>query len=121
MVAPSPNEGRNSRKGPVFIKGIVALVLLAIPFYFIARNSASETLLQTTGLVLLLEIAYLLLAYHIRVEVDTDNLGWIGGLVNNPFSFKDDLNRGKLFLNLILAPGRVLAEVLVDAFREMRQ
>ena len=43
-----------------------------------------------------------------------DNIGWLGGLMDHPFRYSDDINRGLLGLKLILMPGRLIAESVVD-------
>jgi hypothetical protein len=61
--------------------------------------------------------AYLLVAWLIRPQPDTSNLGWLGGLVNNPFRVSDDWNRFLLFVAIVLGPGRVVTEALEDSLR----
>lgn len=58
---------------------------------------------------------YLGLAWLIHPRPDRSNLGWCGGLVDDPFRCSDDWNRGLLWLALLLMPGRFVAECLVDA------
>lgn len=53
-------------------------------------------------------------------EVDRGDLGWFGGLVDNPFSFSDDLNRTKLLLLVCMIPGRIIANTLVVSYRLVR-
>lgn len=57
---------------------------------------------------------YLIAGYFIRPSPDTSNLGWCGGLIDNPFRYSDDFNRILLFLWLALLPGRFLSESLLD-------
>jgi hypothetical protein len=59
--------------------------------------------------------AYLIVSYMVQPHSDTDDLGWCGGLMDNPFSFSDDVNRGLLVLGLLLLPGRIVSELLVGA------
>lgn len=58
---------------------------------------------------------YLVVGYMIRPEADRTNLGWGGGLFDNPFRWSDDLNRWLLFLMLALWPGRFIMEGLMGA------
>jgi hypothetical protein len=53
-------------------------------------------------------LVYLVVAFVLTPRVDTDDLGWGGGLVDNPFSYSDDLNRAKLVLVIILMPGKIV-------------
>jgi len=47
-------------------------------------------------------------------------VGWLGGLVDHPFRYSDDVNRILLFLLVILLPGRFLSETFVDLLRLIR-
>ena len=45
-------------------------------------------------------LAFVLIGYKIQsVDYDKYNMGWLGGLINNPFSITDDFNRAKAALN----------------------
>lgn len=57
---------------------------------------------------------YLALGYSVHPDPDMSNLGWLGGLVNDPIHYTDNVNRQLLALLVILLPGRFLAESLVD-------
>lgn len=64
---------------------------------------------------LVITFSYLGIAWLIRPRPDMSNLGWGGGLIDDPFRYSDDLNRNLLFFSLLLMPGRFVAECLVDA------
>lgn len=59
-------------------------------------------------------LVYLVAGYALRPEPDMSNVGWCGGLIDNPFRWSDDWNRNLLFLAVVLLPGRFVAEALVD-------
>lgn len=61
-------------------------------------------------------LAYLLLGYWVHPSPDMENLGMLGGLLDHPFRYSDDLNRLLLFLLILLWPGRFIAESIVDTF-----
>ena len=52
---------------------------------------------------------YIALGFFFRPQADVDDLGWFGGMMDNPFSFTDDYNRGLLGLRVLLLPGLLLA------------
>ena len=54
-------------------------------------------------------------------SVDWNDMGWFGGLVNNPFSFSDDVNRQKLWLLLLMLPGKIIVVTLTATYRLIRQ
>lgn len=45
---------------------------------------------------------------------DTSNLGWLGGLVDDPFRWSDDWNRSMIFLKILLMPGRFVGRSFVN-------
>ena len=65
-------------------------------------------------------LIYLAFAYSVHPQPDMKNVGWLGGLVDHPFRYSDDINRFLIFLVVILWPGRFLTESLVDSLRLFR-
>jgi len=64
----------------------------------------SQGLLKLGGLIL-----YVWVSYRVSAKPDTSNLGWWGGLLDNPFRSSDNVNRWLLYLRLLLAPGKLMA------------
>ena len=62
-------------------------------------------------------VVYLVVAYFLHPEPDSSNLGWFGGLMNNPFRFSDNVNRWLMFLSVVLWPGRMVSGTLMDLWR----
>ena len=95
----------------------IAVVLLGVWLFFILTNlrPGSSILIR-----ILATAIYLMISYAVHPEADTSNLGWFGGLVNNPFRFSDNINRFLVFLKIILWPGRFVSESLVDMARSFR-
>ena len=61
-------------------------------------------------------IAYLVICYLVNPpEFDPDELGWC------PFSYRDDWNRGLLYLNLLMLPGIALSITVVQLVYEIRR
>lgn len=50
-------------------------------------------------------------------EVDRHNMGWFGGLVDNPFSFTDDINRTKFKILLLMVPGKIIIMTFIVTYR----
>jgi len=48
-------------------------------------------------------------------------LGWLGGLIDNPFSWEDDANRHALGLALVLMPGKAVVWTLVAVGARLRR
>ena len=64
--------------------------------------------------------AYCSAGYWYAPRPDLENVGWLGGLVDHPFRWSDDVNRGLLVLRVVLGPGRFVTVSLRDAFRYRR-
>lgn len=96
-------------RGAVLVRFVISVAVLAVVYVLI---------LQRTGisipLVLGLTGGYLLLGYFVHPKPDTSNAGWLGGLVDHPLRYSDDINRFLLSLLVFLLPGRFLAESLVE-------
>lgn len=60
-------------------------------------------------------ILYTAVAYFVRPETNGDNLGWLGGSMNDPTQYSDNINRLLWNAHMALGPGRYTAESLVDA------
>ncbi len=56
---------------------------------------------------------YCVVGYLIIPKPDYDNIGWLGGLIDHPFRYSDDLNRILIFLSAILYPGRFIATTVM--------
>jgi len=50
---------------------------------------------------------YLAAAGLFTPTYDPNNVGWFGGMVDNPFSFQDDFERTKRTLLFVLLPGKL--------------
>ena len=67
---------------------------------------------ENPPLLLLFLLLYLLLAYFLSPKPDRSNMGWLGGLMDNPFRISDDINRFLFFLALFLLPGKIMLYAL---------
>jgi hypothetical protein len=65
--------------------------------------------------------AYCSLAYFVRVRPNHDEMGAVGGLIDNPLRGSDGANRGLVQLALALAVGRFVSTGLVDGIRLLRR
>ena len=62
-------------------------------------------------------VLWLMAAAALDPSPDMSELGWAGGLINNPFSYEDDINRNKLLLALILIPAKMVIATLSMTWR----
>jgi hypothetical protein len=74
--------------------------------------------LKGIGVLALATLLYLILGYCVKFEPDyRSDDGWAGGLINKPFDFSDNINRFRISLHFLFAPGRFLAESLIGPLR----
>jgi hypothetical protein len=91
----------------------LAVMLLGLWIYFVLGVwevwSAAGLVRIALGTVL-----YLLLGYIAHPKPDHSNIGWMGGMFDNPFRYSDDINRFLIFMTALFLPGRFVSESLVD-------
>lgn len=95
--------------GAGLAKFVVALALFAGLCALIMRS-------DSRGFLFLALAVYLVMAYFFVPRPNTADLGLLGGLVDHPLKYTDDVNRALLFLKIVLAPGRFIIRSLVDGF-----
>jgi hypothetical protein len=108
-----------TRKKPIWL---VALKLLGVAAMVAVGGAiAMPTLLQckfplwqAIAITLGAMAVYTGIAFFVRPEPNTDNLGMAGGMVNDPFQFSDNINRFLWKAHCCLGPGRFTAETLLD-------
>lgn len=99
----------------VFVK-LLALALMIAAGYGIALPTLAHHLPLWKAVVLIAGgmLIYLGLAFFIRPEANTDNMGWCGGLANDPTQYSDDINRSLWQFHCLLGPGRFASTTLLD-------
>lgn len=94
--------------------GVAAMVAvgaaIAIPSLLEAKFPFWQAIAITAGGMFI----YTGIAFFIRPEPNTDNLGWGGGMANDPFQYSDNINRFLWRAHCMLGPGRFTAETLLD-------
>ena len=53
------------------------------------------------------------------LEIDWNDMGWFGGLMNNPFSYTDNMNRKRFVLLLMMIPGKIIVATLTATYRHI--
>ena len=112
------NTHRFSRKRVIF-NFVLTLIVLALPFLWFEESIFDVP--QKYLMVLALEAVYIFAGYHINPQPNSDNYGWAGGLIDNPFRISDDINRFLLFLRIILYPGRMFGVFIKEIAEMMRE
>ncbi len=91
--------------GMMGVGGVMVLPLLAqwMPLW--------KGVLAAAGVLLL----YIGVSFFCRPQYNGDNMGWFGGMTNDPFQYSDNINRFLFQLHMLLGPGRFAAETILDA------
>lgn len=117
-VDPGPGHRPASRL-TVILSLLAALALLGGLAWGI-HHLAPALSTRGWGMAGLATLIYLALAHVLRPEPDHSDMGLMGGLIDNPFSWSDDYNRFLFSLQITLFPGRFIARSLlssIDLFR----
>jgi len=97
----------------VFFKLIAATLMSAglfwLPFHFLPLTGWQSVVIAA-GIALL----YVGISFFLVPHANTDNLGWLGGMIDDPFHISDDWNRSLMFWNAALGPGRFIAGTMLD-------
>ncbi len=108
------NPQSTSSSIPVILYLLLAITALGIPFYLADFPTNWQ---QRWGLYLSIwigEIIYLILGFFVNARPNTSNVGWFGGLIDNPFRISDDFNRFLAVLKIILLPGRLIGLAIMN-------
>jgi hypothetical protein len=97
----------------ILIRAVVVIVLVSAVWWLSWPHLPLEGL-QRGALMVGVTLIYVSLSYLIRPEPAFENMGWLGGLMDNPVRYSDDINRSLLTLRILLDPGRFVAVSLVD-------
>jgi hypothetical protein len=113
------NTEYQTHKKPVWlvllkVLGTLAMVAvgaaIAVPTLLEFKFPVWQAAVITAGGMLV----YTGIAFFFRPEPNTDNLGFGGGMANDPFQASDNVNRFRWRLHCVLGPGRFTAETLLD-------
>lgn len=107
--------GINKKKRPliVFAKTIATLFMVGIGFGLITPFLPFGLGYSIAITTFVLGI-YVALSYLIRPRPNGDNMGYLGGAFDDPFQFRDDMNRTLFRLHCFLGPGRFASETMID-------
>jgi hypothetical protein len=117
---PGPVGGITATREPLFDRSIkkgwaifFMIIGAGILGLFIWMILTSQNKLLYLGLLIL----YLLVCYFLTPKPDGSNIGWLGGLINNPFRISDNINRFLLIFYLFLLPGKLMVFAIQTFYR----
>ena len=97
-------------------RAVIGALAVGVGVVLLWQNASGPYLF----LGLMFSAMYLITAFVVRPEPDYSNVGWLGGLIDHPFRYSDDINRLLIVLLIILWPGRFISDGLVDGWRVIR-
>lgn len=102
----------------LFIKSAISIGIAVGLFFLIFRDGV-----HIEGIVFYLGgmFIYCVMSYFIIPKPDYSNIGWLGGLMDHPFKYSDDLNRMLIFLSGVLYPGRFIATTVMSWARLLKK
>jgi hypothetical protein len=89
----------------------ISLVATVVLFIVLLADGMGEMLGGLLGLAI-----YLGIGYVFRPRPNLENMGWFGGLMDNPFRLSDGHNRFLVWLFVLFLPGRFVSTSIVDLF-----
>ncbi|ADB38119.1 hypothetical protein [Spirosoma linguale] len=106
--APEPEDQRPPKKWMVWATILLGIGCWEVGLLWVVAQwpwlRVSQGLLKVGSLSL-----YVWISYRLSARPDLSNLGWWGGLLDNPFRSSDNVNRWLLYLQLLLVPGKLMA------------
>lgn len=108
---------KEKRMCVLIVKSIVSIIIITIIYYlnFNVSFHIKDILLFIAAMVV-----YSSIGYFILPKPDYTNVGWLGGILNNPFRISDNVNRLLVFVMVLLIPGRLISTTIlswVDLFK----
>ncbi len=106
-------ETRRKSVGIVALKGLAVALMIAAGFA-LTVTWIPLPLWKSTILVAGIMLLYVGFAFFVRPEADMGNLGILGGMINDPFHYSDNVNRALWQFHCLLGPGRFAAGAVLD-------
>jgi hypothetical protein len=114
------NTFYETRKKPVWLvatKLLCVLAMMGIGYLFLMQFlmqilslPIGQSFLVASGCLLI----YVGIAFFIRPEPNPDNMGFLGGMMNDPTHYSDNISRALWNAHCMLGPGRFISETLLD-------
>lgn len=113
-----PDSSERTKPDLGFVLGGLAIsaALIGVEVYLFATLWPS---MPRRGWAIVLggTIGYVLISAIVNVNPDHSDMGYFGGMMNNPFRISDDINRFLLWLQIMLMPGKLIAWSVASGLR----
>lgn len=104
--------GKRPKKWLIYLLTLIGLLLAGVGFYWVLytrpHDSAGTIIVRLCCFAL-----YVGTSHWVSPKPESTNMGWAGGLIDNPFRISDDYNRLLLLSQVLLLPGKFIAFGLI--------
>lgn len=106
--------GIGKSRGRVILSLLTAITALALPLYLADFPAEASRRWPVYLGIMLAETGYLVIGFFYRPKLDTGERALCGGLIENPFRLPGPFSRLLFLLKLLLLPGRLVSQSLLD-------
>ncbi|MPR37305.1 hypothetical protein GBK04_29250 [Cytophagaceae bacterium SJW1-29] len=106
------DDDKPPRKWLIWLAVVVGLILFGVGLFWAFQDLSHRAALPIISRLCYLAL-YILIGHLITAKPNYTNVGWVGGLIDNPFRISDDYNRWLVFIKAILLPGKLIAYSLI--------
>ncbi|MHA7109879.1 hypothetical protein ACRTDU_07115 [Sunxiuqinia elliptica] len=103
----------------IIIRLVISLLLLGLLEYLFLRYPKHYNdfvyILKVNAFLLI----YLLISFKIKIRSNSDNLGWVPFLIDNPFRISDDFNRFLVVLKVLFMPGKYISSSIHNFYKSI--
>lgn len=109
-------QSNKGTPGPVkysilIIKLFITGILIRLIYFITVRDIIS---LNNIIIFVIVFSLYCIIGYSVIPKPDHSNIGWMGGLFDNPFRYSDDINRMLIVFQILLYPGRFISTTILQ-------
>jgi hypothetical protein len=102
----------------VLIKIIISAFFVFGLFYLTVWQNLS---IINILIFIIILIFYCVISYQVIPRPDTTNMGLLGGLIDHPFKYTDDMNRFLLLLSVLMYPGRFVSTTIMQTLMLLKR
>ena len=111
------NTFYETRKKPLWLVALKVLgmcAMFAVGYALLLLPVIPLPLWKSVVLISGVMLIYVGVAFFVRPEPNGENMGFVGGLFNDPTQYSDNVNRALWNAHCLLGPGRFISETILD-------
>jgi len=110
-------EKNNKSLKPVKLSILMIKLLISGAIIWFAYDKTIRGNLSVSNILIFIGVLsfYCFISYNFIPKPATSNMGWLGGMVDNPLRYSDDLNRMLVGLFVLLLPGRFVSTTVMQS------